>query len=497
MALVKNQEIELYIDGCSAEGNGVGHYDGMAVFVSNTAVGDKIIAHIIKAKKTYAVAIVKKILTPAKCRVEVDCKHFRSCGGCVYRHISYEKEKEIKTQKVKDAFLRLAHLEPPIKEIITSNTERYRNKAQYPVGFDGEIVAGFYAQKSHRIINSTDCILQPEEFSQIVDIIKNWMTEYGVSAYESRTGKGLIRHIYIRKGFATNEIMVCLVVNGDELPKYRELCDDLQRIPNIKSVVLNENCENTNVILGNRCKTLWGNDYIEDVLCGVKIRLSPLSFYQVNHDCAELLYDKALEYVDAKGDETVLDLYCGAGTIGLSMAKKVKKIIGVEIINEAIEDAKENAKRNGIENCEFYCGDAEDAVKMLRDRGLTPDAVVLDPPRKGCSREVLECVAEMNPKRIVYVSCDVSTQARDCVILKELGYETKEVTPVDMFPRTSHCETVALLSRQKFKDEYEEYFMSRTVKDIMLEYGEQRDEWEPVYRPKQITDETVALPCKG
>ncbi len=448
MSLVKNQDIQLNIEGYTAEGNGVGHYDGQAVFVSGAAKGDRIIAHIIKAKKTYAIGIIKQIIKPSPDRVAVDCAHFRSCGGCVFRHISYEAEKQLKRQKVADAFGRLAHIDVPVKDIITCKTERYRNKAQYPVGFDKGIVAGFYAQKSHRIINSSDCILQPEEFSKIVEIVKKWMTEFGIPAYNGETGNGLVRHIYIRKAFKTGQIMVCLVINGNSLPYADELCDDLLKIEGIKSVVINKNTEKTNVILGKKCATVWGEDYIEDILCGVKIRLSPLSFYQVNHDCAELLYNKASEYVGATGNETVLDLYCGAGTIGLSMANKVKKVIGVEIIPEAIEDAKENAKRNGIENCEFYCGDAKDAVKMLRDKCITPDAVILDPPRKGCDKEVLQYVAEMKPKKIVYVSCDVSTQARDCAILRELGYETKEVTPVDMFPRTAHTESVALIIKK-------------------------------------------------
>lgn len=449
MSLQKNQDIQLNIEGYTAEGNGVGHYDGQAVFVSGAAKGDEIFAHIIKAKKTYAIGIIKQILKKSDDRIDVDCAHFRSCGGCAFRHISYEAEKELKRQKVVDAFQRLAHIDVPVNDIITCKTERYRNKAQYPVGFDKEIVAGFYAQKSHRIINSSDCVLQPEEFSKIVEIVKNWMTEFGISAYDSETGKGLVRHIYIRKAFCTGHIMVCLVINGDEIPKEQELVDDLLKIDRLKSVVININKEKTNVILGETCKTLWGSDYIEDVLCGVKIRLSPLSFYQVNHDCAELLYNKASEYVGATENETVLDLYCGAGTIGLSMANKVKKIIGVEIIPEAIEDAKENAKQNNIENCEFYCGDAKDAVKILKDKNIEPDAVILDPPRKGCDKEVLEYVAEMKPKKIVYVSCDVSTQARDCAILRELGYETKEVTPVDMFPRTAHTESVALIEKTK------------------------------------------------
>lgn len=447
MSLVKNQDIQLNIEGYTAEGNGVGHYDGQAVFVSGGAKDDTIIAHIIKAKKTYAIGIIKQILKKSDDRTDVDCPHFRSCGGCVFRHISYEAEKVLKRQKVVDAFSRIAHLDVPVNEIITCKTQRYRNKAQYPVGFDKGIVAGFYAQKSHRIIDSADCLLQPKEFSKIVETVKNWMTEFGIPPYESESGVGLVRHIYIRKAFKTGQIMVCLVINGDEIPKSRELVDDLLRIDGLKSVVININKEKTNVILGKECKTIWGSDYIEDVLCGVKIQISPLSFYQVNHDCAELLYSKASEYVGATGDETVLDLYCGAGTIGLSMANKVKKIIGVEIIPEAVEDAKKNAKNNNIENCEFYCGDAKDAVKILKDKNIQPDAVILDPPRKGCDKEVLSYVAEMNPKKIVYVSCDVSTQARDCAILKELGYETKEVTPVDMFPRTAHTETVALLSK--------------------------------------------------
>ena len=452
MSLQKNQDIQLNIEGYTAEGNGVGHYNGQAVFVSGAAKGDTIIAHIIKAKKTYAIGIIKQIIKPSKDRVKVDCEHFRSCGGCVFRHISYEAEKQLKRQKVVDAFQRLAHMDVPVRDIITCETERYRNKAQYPVGMEKDIVAGFYAQKSHRIINSSDCALQPKEFADIVETVKDWMREFGVTAYDSVNHTGLVRHIYIRKAFKTEQIMVCLVINGNVLPYADELCDDLMRFEAIKSVVINENTEKTNVILGKNCTTLWGEDYIEDILCEVKIRLSPLSFYQVNHDCAELLYKKALDYVQTKGDETILDLYCGAGTIGLSMAKDVKKVIGVEIIPEAIEDAKENARRNNIENCEFYCGDAKEAVKILKEKNIEPDAVILDPPRKGCDREVLEYVAEMNPKRIVYVSCDVSTQARDCAILRELGYETKEVTPVDMFPKTSHVESVACLTRTFYNE---------------------------------------------
>lgn len=448
MPLSKNQEIKLHIDSVSSEGSGVGRYDGQAVFVSGAAEGDELLVHIIKAKKTYAVGKIVEILKPSKDRITASCPYFNQCGGCVYRHISYEAEKRIKTQKVKDAFKRIGHINIPVKEIITASTERYRNKAEYPVGRTANGVhIGFYANRSHRIIDAEDCLLQPAEFAEITEIIRKWIFENHVSVWNGETGEGLLRHIYIRKGFVSGEIMVCLVVNGENIPNEEQLVAELSKITGIKSIALNVNTANTNVILGDRVKTLWGNEKISDTLCGVEIELSPLSFYQVNHDGAEALYKKAAEYAALTGSETVIDLYCGAGTIGLSMAHKAKRVIGVEIIPEAVEDAKKNAERNGIRNCEFYCADASAAVKMLKDKDIKPDVVLLDPPRKGCSNEVLSCVAEMNPDRIVYISCDVSTQSRDCAILKDLGYEPTEATPVDMFPRTSHVECVVLLMK--------------------------------------------------
>lgn len=448
MPLLKNQEIKLHIDSVSSEGSGVGRFDGQAVFVSGAAVGDELSVHIIKAKKTYAVGIIKEILKPSKDRIAVDCPYFKQCGGCVYRHISYDAEKRIKTKKVKDAFLRLAHIDVPVRDIITANTERYRNKAEYPVGRDlNGVNIGFYANRSHRIVDAEDCLLQPAEFAEIVEIIRKWIFDNHISVWNGETSEGLLRHIYIRKGFVSGEIMVCLVINGENIPKAEELVSAVSEISGVKSIVLNTNTKNTNVILGESVKVLWGSEKIVDTLCGVEIELSPLSFYQVNHDGAQLLYKKAAEYAALSGKETVIDLYCGAGTIGLSMAHKAKKVIGVEIIPEAIEDAKKNAKRNGTQNCEFYCMDAGEAAKMLRDKNIQPDVVLLDPPRKGCSKEVLSCVAEMSPKRIVYISCDVSTQSRDCAVLKDLGYITNEVTPVDMFPRTAHVESVVLLTK--------------------------------------------------
>lgn len=448
MPLLKNQDIKLHIDAVSSQGSGVGRFNGQTVFVPGAAVGDELTAHIIKVKKTYAIGKIKEIITPSKDRTEVDCKYFSQCGGCVYRHIDYEVEKRIKMNRVKDAFLRIAHIDIPVRDIVTSNAGRYRNKAEYPVGrTQNSVEIGFYANRSHRIIDAEDCLLQPAEFAEITEIIRKWIMENHVSVWNCETCEGFLRHIYIRKGFASGEIMVCLVAGGEDLPNKDLLISELSAVKGVKSIALNINSRNTNVILGEKVKILWGSEKITDTLCGVKVELSPLSFYQVNHDGAELLYKKAAEYAALTGKETVIDLYCGAGVIGLSMANKAKKVIGVEIIPEAVKDAEKNAERNGIKNCEFYCADAFAAVKMLRDKNIKPDVVLLDPPRKGCGSDVLECVAQMRPERIVYISCDVSTQSRDCAALKTLGYEATEVTPVDMFPRTKHVETVACLKR--------------------------------------------------
>lgn len=451
MTLKKNQDIELNIHGCTAEGSGVGKYEGITVFVSGAAPGDTLITHIIKVKKTYAVGIIKEILIPSPDRIPVDCPYFTSCGGCVFRHISYEAEKRIKKQRVEDAFHRIGHIDIEVGEVVTSSTERYRNKAQYPVGIDknGKVTAGFYAFKSHRIVGCDDCLLQPREFAEITSAVKEWAEENGVSVYDGEAHKGLLRHIYIRKGFATGETALCLVINGEDIPKSQQLLEKLGRFTQIKSVVLNINREKTNVILGEKCKTLWGREYIEDKLCSVRLKISPNSFYQVNHGCAQLLYEKTAELCSLTGSETVLDLYCGTGSIGLSMAEKTKKIIGVEIVPDAVKNARENAEAAGILNAEFYCMDAFEAAKMLKEKGISPDVVILDPPRKGCDRELLKTVSQMSPEKLVYVSCDVATQARDCQILETLGYKARKATPVDMFPRTGHVETVVLMSRVK------------------------------------------------
>ncbi len=450
--LKKNDEIELSITALSSEGSGIGHYKGMAVFVDSAAVGDTLKVHIIKVKSSYAVGKIVKIIKPSKHRIPPDCPVYDRCGGCSYRHISYEQELTVKRQRVEDALRRIGGLNISVDEIISQeNTDCYRNKAQYPIGFDadGKTVIGFYARKSHRIIDSRNCALQPPEFEAILNVIAKWAAENGVSFYDEEKHQGLLRHIYLRKGRVTGQTMVCLVINGDSVPKADKLIHTLAETDKtVCSVVLNINRNKTNVILGETCKTLFGSDFIEDELCGLRFRISPLSFYQVNPAGAELLYKKAAEMAKLKKTDVLLDLYCGAGTIGLSMADKVKKVIGAEIIEPAIENAKENARLNGIENAEFFCSDAAEISARLLEKGFQPTVIVLDPPRKGCSREMVETAVKLSPKRIVYVSCDPATLARDCKLFGELGYEAKKAVAVDMFPRTVHVETVVQLVRK-------------------------------------------------
>ncbi len=458
MELRKNDRINLKIESCSSNGSGIGRHNGMAIFVPATAVGDEITAHILKVKKTYAFAKVENILVPSADRIQPECPVYLKCGGCVFSHMNYDAEKEIKSNHVKECFRRIGGVEPDFEPIIGGDSDsRYRNKAQYPVAIDGnEIKTGFYSSHSHRVIHCPDCLLQPKEFSGILEIFSDYIKENGVTVYDETAHRGLLRHIYIRKGTASGEIMVCAVINGSRLPDEEKLVASLlEKESNIKSIIINSNTKDTNVILGEKCRTLWGNDCITDILCGLKFRISPLSFYQVNRNQAEKLYGKAAEYAGLTGSETVMDLYCGAGTIGLSMAKNAKEIIGVEIVPEAIEDAKINAELNGISNARFICGDAAQAAEILKNEGAKPDVIILDPPRKGCSPEMIKTAAEMKPDRIVYVSCDPATLARDCGLFKDLGYTAVKATPVDMFPRTGHVETVCLLSKLNVKHHIE------------------------------------------
>ena len=458
MEIKKNDRINLKIDSCSVNGSGVGRLDGMAIFVPATAPGDEITAHILKVKKNYAFAKVESVITPSTDRIMPECPVYLKCGGCVFSHMNYEAEKKIKADHVAECFRRIGGISPDFEPIIGADSDtRYRNKAQYPVASDsGEIKTGFYSPHSHRVVHCPDCLLQPEEFGDILGIFSEYIKKCNVSVYDETKNRGLLRHIYIRKGTASGEIMVCAVINGKKLPAEDELVKMLtEKEKSIKSIVINSNTKDTNVILGDKCRTLWGEDCITDTLCGLKFRISPLSFYQVNRNQAEKLYYKAAEYAALTGNETVLDLYCGAGTIGLSMAEKAKKIIGVEIVPEAIEDAKINAEINGIANARFICSDAAKAAEMLKNEGVKPDVIILDPPRKGCSPEMVNTAVEMNPDRIVYVSCDPATLARDCGVFAQLGYTAVKATPVDMFPRTGHCETVCLLSKLNTKHHIE------------------------------------------
>ena len=453
MNLRKNDIIKLSITSTTAEGSGVGRTeDGIAVFVPLSAVGDELEVRILKVKKTYAFGKIENIIKPSESRVEVDCPYFSKCGGCVWRHISYESELEIKTQRVIDAVERIGGISGvEFKPIISNeNTLRYRNKAQFPIGKDNNqnTLIGFYAFHSHRIIDCCDCALQPEIFTKVVNIVRSFIEQTNADIYNEQTGKGRLRHLYIRMGEVTNELMICLVVNGNGLKQEDVLVKMLrEELPNLKSVIINSNREKTNVILGPKNRVAYGSDHITDILCGLKFKISPFSFWQVNRAQAEKLYSKAKEYADLKSDEILLDLYCGTGTIGLTMADSCKKLVGVEIVEDAIKDAKENALVNGIENAEFICADAADAAEKLRNDGLKPDVIILDPPRKGCGEELIKTILEMSPKRIVYVSCDPATLARDLKLLQVGGYEAKEITPCDMFSRTAHVESVCLLSR--------------------------------------------------
>ncbi len=436
----KNDEIILNIVDYTAEGSGVGRYEGMAVFVPLTAVGDTVRVKILKVKKTYAYGKLTEIIEKSTYRTENNCSAFSRCGGCAFRHISYESELKAKETKAYETIKRIGGVDLKPQPILFDKESRYRNKAQYPVSNEGKV--GFFATHSHRIIPCGDCLLQPEIFNRITQIIEAWICKYHISIYNEEKHQGLLRHIFIRQGEATKEIMVALVINGTSIPHTDELISLLK--DTATSIQLNINTKNTNVIMGDKCITLYGGDYITDILCGIRVRLSPLSFYQVNHPMAEKLYKKAAEYGEVEG-KTVLDLYCGAGTIGLSLANKAKRVIGVEIIPEAIEDAEFNAKANGIKNAEFHCADATDFADK---HSLKPDVVIVDPPRKGLTEELITTIAEkFSPERVVYVSCDVGTLARDIKIFSEKGYNLVEYTPADLFPRTSHCEIISLLKK--------------------------------------------------
>ena len=446
----KNEIVELEITDITIEGNGVGRHDGMAVFVPETAVGDVINAKIVKVLKNYAYGIVNSIISPSPDRIKSDCPYFPKCGGCSFRHISYEAELRLKEKTVYDAFTRIGKINCKFEPIIgCENTEGYRNKAQYPTADEnGKMICGFYAKRSHRIIGGSMCRLLPDEFCSIAEYITDYCGKNKISAYNEVNRRGVLRHIYMRKAPSTGEVMVCLVVA--EKYDFKELTYKLiEKYPSVKSIVMNINPDNTNVILGKKTIVLYGKKKITDILCGNVISIAPEAFYQINSPQSERLYAVAEDYAELKKSDRLLDLYCGAGTIGLSLAQKVESVTGVEIVTQAVENARENAENSGIENAEFICADAGTAANNIVNSGRFPDVVVIDPPRKGCDKLTLDSVVKMNPERIVMISCNPSTAARDCAYLCENGFEAGKVRAVDMFPRTGHVECVVLLSQQK------------------------------------------------
>ena len=448
----KDDLITVTIEDLSSEGLGVGHYDGMAFFIKDTVIGDVAEAKIMKLKKTYGYARLTRLITPSPDRIKARCPVARQCGGCQIQAMRYSAQLRFKEAKVRNNLIRIGKFEHPPMEPIIGMEEpfRYRNKAQFPVGMskDVRIIAGFYAGRTHVIIECEDCLLGVEENRVILDLVLEYMKEYHISPYEELTGKGLVRHVMIRKGFATGEVMVCLIVNGDSLPHVDALVERLRTIQGMASITLNINREQTNVIMGREIKLLWGQPYIEDTIGSVRFRISPLSFYQVNPLQTEKLYNKALEYAGLTGEETVWDLYCGIGTISLFLAQRAKQVYGVEIVPAAIEDAKANAALNGMTNAEFFVGKAEEVLpEKYEKEGITADVIVVDPPRKGCEESVLATMIQMAPKRIVYVSCDSATLARDLKYLCHHGYELTRCCPTDMFGNSVHVETVCCLYR--------------------------------------------------
>ena len=455
MPLQKNQILTLRIERLSSDGSGVAHSaDGEAVFVPGTAPGDEARVRIVKDCGRYAFGILDELLTPSPDRIPVDCPVAGPCGGCSLRHLDYAAELRAKQESVLDAFRRIGGLEVPVLDILPSpDVDRYRNKVQFPVGIDknGVPCIGFFAGRTHRIVPCPDCKLQPSVLNEIGNALCAFFAQQGIRPYDEQSGKGLVRHIFLRRGAHSGQIMVCLVCTRAKLPHAEQLCTALRgQFPAISTILLNVNAKNTNVILGSENHILYGPGYIEDTLCGVPVRLGPLSFYQVNTLAAERLYGVAAQYAQLTPDDTLLDLYCGMGTIGLSMAEQCRELIGVEIVPEAIESAKANAARMGeavAAKSRFFCADAGQAATQLAAEGLHPDIVMLDPPRKGCDEATLSAVVRMAPRRVVYVSCNPATAARDAAWLEQNGYHAEKVQPVDLFPRTKHCECVIALSK--------------------------------------------------
>ena len=470
----KNQMIQVKITDMGTEGEGIGKIDGFTFFIKDAIIGDVVEAKVMKAKKNYAYARLEKVVTPSSFRVEPKCKFARNCGGCQIQAMDYAEQLAFKNRKVKNNMMRIGGFSEELLDSIMDTPVGmeepfyYRNKAQFPFGYDkeGNVVTGFYAGRTHSIIANTDCALGVEENQRILKIILEFMKEEGITAYKEETGEGLLRHVLIRKGFSTGQIMVCLVINGVRIPEADKLIEKLTLIEGMTSISLSINREHTNVIMGTDIRLLWGKERIEDTIGDLIFTISPLSFFQVNPVQTERIYKQALEYANLQGEETVWDLYCGIGTISLFLAQKAKQVYGVEIIPQAIDDAKENAVRNGLTNAEFFVGKAEEVLpEKYESEGIYADVIVVDPPRKGCDEQCLYTMVQMRPKSIVYVSCDSATLARDTKYLCENGYELKKVRAFDNFPQSVHVETVVLLSQRK-PDDYIEVDLELSDLDI-------------------------------
>jgi 23S rRNA (uracil1939-C5)-methyltransferase len=454
VSIEKNDYVELTIDGLSHEGLGVGKVQGFTLFVKDTLPGERIKAKIVKKKKHFGFGRLIEVLEESPHRTEPPCPIYDQCGGCQLQHLSYAEQLVQKEKQVRDNLQRIAGLD--LNEVNIHPTLgmdepwRYRNKAQVPIGeMEGGLIGGFYRQGTHEIIDMQECLIQHEQNDQVIQRVKEIAGKLGVRAYDENTHHGLLRHVVVKYGFASQELMIVLITNGEKVPQSDQLITHLRNeFTHLKSIVQNSNTKRTNVIFGDKTRLLWGEEYIHDHIGNIRFAISARSFYQVNPIQTKVLYDKALEYADLKGTETVIDAYCGIGTISLFLAQKAKKVLGVEIVPEAIADAKRNAQLNKISNVDFAVGEAEKVIPWWRAQGISADVIVVDPPRKGCEESLLQTIIEMKPKRVVYVSCNPSTLARDLKILEAGGFKTKELQPVDMFPHTSHVECVVRIYRE-------------------------------------------------
>ena len=463
--LEKGKIYEAVVTDYTAEGQGVARVEGCAVFVPNAIAGEKYLVRIEKVGKTWAAAKITEITEKSPHRVQRECPISASCGGCDFWHMDYAEETRLKADRVRQCLNRIGGENLQQMPILAAPAcHGYRNKAQYPVtSRKGRVFAGFFKAGTHEVVENKRCLILPEETDRVKDIVIDYVNQYGISAYDEKAHKGLLRHIYVRRGAVSGEVLVCLAVNGRALPHADKLIERLQTVPGFATLVLSVNTKKGNTVLGDEFITLYGPGYITDTMCGLTFRLSARSFYQVNHHQAQRLYEAAISQAEITRDDLVLDLYCGVGTITLCMAKAAGKVMGVEVVEAAVQDARENAKRNGVENAEFFCGDAGAAALELEKQGIRPDVVVVDPPRKGLNADCIEALTKMAPRRIVYVSCDPATLGRDVALLKEKGYQVKNAMAADLLPRCSHVESIVCLCREKADD----YFrISVRTKDL-------------------------------